>query len=462
MWPVISQRVPVRDGARGVRAHVGAALLLGHRHAHERAVVVARPRHPRLPLGRHVRLLAQRRDRRVGHRDRAHHARVHLAPDEEERGAHDVAAGLRVPPGERVDLALDRLAQAPVPGRVELDLVHALAVAVVRAQDRLVALGRARSAPAPRRSRPARRCRAACRRPSLRPRAPAPRAAGRPPRRRCRGPAAAPGSRQRACCRRARSPSRMRSLPVPGAQPSLGCRVPMRMNRLLPLTLITLLLVVPSAHAARGFSLGVTAGEVTAKGAILWGKANKSGRYALDDRAQQGASPGTTRGRGCARGSRTTTPSRSASGASGPARATGSSSAAGPAEERQGHLRDRSEALAEQDHRVRVQRRPGLQPGARRADQPFWNNGPVLRQMKAERNAFNVMLGDTIYSDSEVPGRLNPIALSVRAEVGEVQGQPRQPVASRACAARRASTRTGTTTSSSTTSRRPRTPSTTA
>ena len=33
--------------------------------------------------------------------------------------------------------------------------------------------------------------------------------------------------------------------------------------------------------------------------------------------------------------------------------------------------------------------------------------------MKAERNNFNVMLGDTIYSDSEVPGRLNPIALSV-------------------------------------------------
>ena len=33
--------------------------------------------------------------------------------------------------------------------------------------------------------------------------------------------------------------------------------------------------------------------------------------------------------------------------------------------------------------------------------------------MKAERNDFNVMLGDTIYSDSEVPGRLQPIALSV-------------------------------------------------
>ena len=34
--------------------------------------------------------------------------------------------------------------------------------------------------------------------------------------------------------------------------------------------------------------------------------------------------------------------------------------------------------------------------------------------MKKEKNAFNVMLGDTIYSDSEVPGRLNPIALTVK------------------------------------------------
>ena len=67
--------------------------------------------------------------------------------------------------------------------------------------------------------------------------------------------------------------------------------------------------------------------------------------------------------------------------------------------------------------------------------------------MKAERNDFNVMLGDTIYSDSEVPGRLNPIALSVkqkwakyRINLGNKNLQ--------ACAARPASTRTGTTTSS--------------
>ena len=134
-------RVAVLDGARGVRPHVGAALLLGHRHAHERAVVVARARDARLPLGRELGLLAQRRDRRVGHRDRAHDARVDLAPDEEQRRAHGVAARLRVPPGQRMDLALDRLAQAPVPGGVELDRVDAVAVAVVRPQHRLVALG---------------------------------------------------------------------------------------------------------------------------------------------------------------------------------------------------------------------------------------------------------------------------------------------------------------------------------
>jgi hypothetical protein len=50
-------------------------------------------------------------------------------------------AGLRIAPRQRVDLALDGAAQQPVPRRVELDLVNAAAVAVVRLQARLVALG---------------------------------------------------------------------------------------------------------------------------------------------------------------------------------------------------------------------------------------------------------------------------------------------------------------------------------
>ena len=133
--------VAERLGARRVGAHVRAALLLGHRHPGERAVAVGRLRQQRLPLGGELGLLAQRRDHRVGHRHGAHHARVDLAPRVHQRRAHDVRTGLRISPRQRVDLALDRLAQAPVPRRVELDLVDAVAVAVVRAQARLVALG---------------------------------------------------------------------------------------------------------------------------------------------------------------------------------------------------------------------------------------------------------------------------------------------------------------------------------
>ncbi len=85
---------------------------------------------------------------------------------------------------------------------------------------------------------------------------------------------------------------------------------------------------------------------------------------------------------------------------------------------------------------------PGTRP------RPTGTTGGVFRQMRAERNSFNIHFGDTIYSDSEVPGALNPIALDGPAEVGQVQGQPRRTRTCAPCGARRASSRTGTTTSS--------------
>jgi phosphodiesterase/alkaline phosphatase D-like protein len=44
---------------------------------------------------------------------------------------------------------------------------------------------------------------------------------------------------------------------------------------------ILVLLAAPSAFAARGFSHGVAAGEMSASSAVLWAKAAKSGRYKL-------------------------------------------------------------------------------------------------------------------------------------------------------------------------------------
>jgi alkaline phosphatase D len=187
----------------------------------------------------------------------------------------------------------------------------------------------------------------------------------------------------------------------------------MRMNRLTPLALAILVLALaPSAYAARGFQYGVTAGDVGSKSAVLWGKAKKSGRYSVivarnkrftkevhgkvararkshDNTVQariKGLKPGKRyffrfvgRRAGSAIGSFTTAPKASQS---------------------------KTVEFAwsgDQDF--------NSTPGQKT---PYWNDGGVLRRMKAERNAFNIMLGDTIYSDSEVPGRLNPIALSVK------------------------------------------------
>ena len=51
--------------------------------------------------------------------------------------------------------------------------------------------------------------------------------------------------------------------------------------------------------------------------------------------------------------------------------------------------------------------------------QPFWNNFDVFKRMQEEGNHFNVALGDTIYSDSEVPGKLNPVALTIPQKWGK-------------------------------------------
>ena len=131
----------------GVGAHVGAALLLGHRHPAERAalaggrqraLVVVEREEARLPLLGQLRLLAQRRDRRVGHRDRAADAALGLHQQHEHRGAGDVGAGPRLAPGQRVQAVADPDPHQLVPGAVELDLVDAVAVAVVGAQLGLV------------------------------------------------------------------------------------------------------------------------------------------------------------------------------------------------------------------------------------------------------------------------------------------------------------------------------------
>jgi alkaline phosphatase D len=190
--------------------------------------------------------------------------------------------------------------------------------------------------------------------------------------------------------------------------------MPMRrpISRSIPLAIAAILLLAPSAFAARGFSFGVTAGEVTSSSAQLWGKANKSGAYVLDiarnKRFTRGLDAHLVRARKSHDNTLQLRVKRLRSDtrywfrfARGRTRSAVGTFVTAP--------KPKQNATVEFAWSGDQDFNP--EPGK---TAPFWNDGGVLRRMKAERNDFNVMLGDTIYSDSEVPGRLNPIALSVR------------------------------------------------
>jgi phosphodiesterase/alkaline phosphatase D-like protein len=188
----------------------------------------------------------------------------------------------------------------------------------------------------------------------------------------------------------------------------------MRMHRFIPLALLILLLVVPSAHAARGFSYGVTAGDVTASSAVLWAKAKKSGQYTLEVARNKRFTKGAKIVRVRARKAHDNTVQARVKRLSGGKRyyfrffRTGARSDRGTFVTAPKRSQSKTIEFAwtgDQD----FNKKPG-------DTKPYWNSGDVLTRMKAEKNAFNVMLGDTIYSDSEVPGRLNPIATTVKSK----------------------------------------------
>ncbi len=139
--PVQLPHVAGRPRRRLVRAHVGAALALGHRHPAERLA----GGQPRDPLLGEVGLRTERGHGGERHRERAADARLDLAEQHEQRRPRDVRARLRLDPRERLQARVEAEPEQRVPGGMELDLVDALAVAVVRPQ--LAAGARLRAGP---------------------------------------------------------------------------------------------------------------------------------------------------------------------------------------------------------------------------------------------------------------------------------------------------------------------------
>jgi phosphodiesterase/alkaline phosphatase D-like protein len=178
------------------------------------------------------------------------------------------------------------------------------------------------------------------------------------------------------------------------------------------------LALAPASAAARGFGLGVTSAEVSTTSALLWTRADKAGPVTLQ-----------------------VSPSRRFSGA--------------------GVVVRRARATKANDNTVQI-RVTGLKPGHRffyyrfvqgantsavgrfvtaplptqaktitfaytgDADaqkapgqtKPFYNDFEIYGRMAREGNDFNINFGDTIYSDTEVPGGPPP-ALSVAAKWGK-------------------------------------------
>jgi alkaline phosphatase D len=180
--------------------------------------------------------------------------------------------------------------------------------------------------------------------------------------------------------------------------------------------LITVLLVTAPAAAANGgnarFTDGVTAGDVTASSAILWGHADRSSAVVLELARDRRLRRGLRRFALLARRSNDNTVQRKVRGLRPGARywyrfragrgrsSVGTFVTAPPAG-----------ANATVEFAWSGDTDFNTAPGQSR---PFWNSGGVFARMRAERNDFNIHLGDTIYSDSEIPGRLRPLALTVR------------------------------------------------
>ncbi len=186
-------------------------------------------------------------------------------------------------------------------------------------------------------------------------------------------------------------------------------RLRLRTLGLLALSAAVLGTAAPSAAgAASGFDFGVAAGDVSSRSAILWARANRSGPALIQigrDRrfgpCNLGRAPARLRA-GAAEANDNTVQKRVGGlrpdttyhyrfCMRGGARSSAGSFETAPAPNQAKTIR--FAMSGDQDALPR--------PGQSR---PFWNRFQVWNLIRRQRNDFNVLLGDTIYSDTEVPG----------------------------------------------------------
>jgi phosphodiesterase/alkaline phosphatase D-like protein len=184
----------------------------------------------------------------------------------------------------------------------------------------------------------------------------------------------------------------------------------LRRTSLCLVAAVAVSLTVCSAAAAKpkGFSYGVASGDVSKNSAILWAHANSTGVALLQLKKRHGygrcdlrSAPKKRKAKATAKNDLTLQirikglkPGRTYHyrwcRPRGRRSAVGAFDTAPPPGRRK---TIRFAVSGDQD----AARLPGTTT-------PYWNDFGVWRRIRAEKNNFNIMLGDTIYSDSEVPG----------------------------------------------------------
>jgi phosphodiesterase/alkaline phosphatase D-like protein len=177
------------------------------------------------------------------------------------------------------------------------------------------------------------------------------------------------------------------------------------------------LALAPSAPGkAKGFKYGVSSGDVTSSSAILWAKAKKSGKAYLQ--VNEGG------GFGACDGAHSLGKVKAKNGHDNTLQAQVTELDADTdyryrfcmpsgAHSTTGKLTTAPKSKKKETIRFALSGDQDARPAPGGSD-PYWGPFDVWKRIVQQRNDFNVLMGDTIYSDTEVPGYgLDDIAISV-------------------------------------------------
>ena len=185
------------------------------------------------------------------------------------------------------------------------------------------------------------------------------------------------------------------------------------LSAVLAATAVSLAVAAPASGAV--FDLGVTAGEVTSRGAILWAHATRPGNVRVELATDRRFRDGLRRLRGRADAGHDNVVHRQVGGLR-PDTRYFFRFRRGRARSPIGSFRTAPRAGASRTIEFAWSGDADAQPLPGQSS-PFWNSFQVYRAMAAEGNHFNVNLGDTVYSDTEVVSASGepaaPTALSV-------------------------------------------------